>query len=448
LLNVQDVGKVNVVNVDEMNEALLRGELERPGLFPRLEALDDTTTVFRMEIGLEALPEEPGVLFVRGARQYGKSTWLEGAARDTAQRYGPGTAAWLDGDHVRDREHLASELSRYAAAFRTDAAVRRLFVDEITAVDDWEHALKRVIDRGELRRVLVVTTGSRAADLRHGAERLPGRKGKLARTAYLFPPVPYGEFLRAGGDALGERALAAYLLSGGSPVACGELIAHGRIPEWTVESVRDWIFGECARTGRGRRSLLAVMQQLHAHGSSPLGQTRLARDAGLANNTVAAGWLELLADLLCVGASPAWDLTRRRDTPRRPAKSPFVNLLAAAAWAPESPRTPDDFAAMRPERQGVWHEWAVAQELFRRAALRGDADPERVSHWRSPEHEIDFLLAPDELIEVKRGRATALDFAWAGKVFPRARLTVVCATPFEADRVRGVTLDTFLRGEA
>lgn len=44
--------------------------------------------------------------------------------------------------------------------------------------------------------------------------------------------------------------------------------------------------------------------------------------------------------------------------------------------------------------------------------------------------------------------ASALDFAWFAKVFPRAHLTVVCATPFEADRVRGVTLEEFLTEKA
>src|SRR5207249_9932670 len=118
-------------------------------------------------------------------------------------------------------------VARLAAVCGVDAPVRRLFIDEITAVDDWESGLKRVLDRGELRRVLVVTTGSRASDLRHGSERLPGRKGKLARTSYIFPPVSYAEFLRSGGERLGPRALPSYLLSGGSPVACGELIRAG-----------------------------------------------------------------------------------------------------------------------------------------------------------------------------------------------------------------------------
>jgi hypothetical protein len=46
---------------------------------------------------------------------------------------------------------------------------------------------------------------------------------------------------------------------------------------------------------------------------------------------------------------------------------------------------------------------------------------------------------------VKRGRASALDFAWFAKAFPKGRLTVVCATPFRSDRVEGVTLETFLQ---
>jgi predicted AAA+ superfamily ATPase len=433
------------MNVEEVNRALLSGALDMPSLFPRLEALAEAPAVFRLDFGLNELPEEPGLILVRGARQFGKSTWMEGVMRDTAARYGPGSALFLDGDYLRDADHLAAELSRLAGAFRRDAPVRRLFIDEVTAVAGWEQGIKRVLDRGELRRVLIITTGSRAADLRHGAERLPGRKGRLARTSYLFLPVSYPEFMRAGGHALGTRALGSYLLSGGSPLACGELLRSGRLREWVVDAVRDWVQGECARSGRSRRSLVAVMEQLHRHGGTPFGQTKLAREAGLANNTVAAGWIDMLADLLCVGTSPAWDASRRAELPRRPAKFPFVNLLAAGVWAPDAPRSAEDLDRLDPERQGVWYEWAVAQELFRRAALLGNGEPERVPYWQGGDHELDYVLADNRFVEVKRGRATALEFAWFQKVFPRGNLTVVCATPFEADQVVGVTLDAFLR---
>ena len=75
------------------------------------------------------------------------------------------------------------------------------------------------------------------------------------------------------------------------------------------------------------------MNVLVRHAGAPLGQARLARDAGLANNTVAAGYVDLLIDLLCLGECLAWDAGRRVEIARKPAKFPFVNLLAATSHA-------------------------------------------------------------------------------------------------------------------
>src|SRR5439155_14690058 len=114
---------------------------------------------------------------------------------------------------------------------------------------------------------------------------------------------------------------------------------------FAVEMTRDWIFGEFSASGRARSSLLSVLAVLARQGGSPIGQTKLAREAGLANNTVAAGYLELLFDLLCVGESPAWDAQRRAILPRKPAKYPFTNTLVAAAFHPAQLRKPADFAS-------------------------------------------------------------------------------------------------------
>lgn len=181
-----------------------------------------------MEFGLNELPVAPGVLMIRGPRQCGKSTWLEGALRDTIAQYGRGTALYLTGDGIEDEARLGHELERLAGAFARNAPVRRLFIDEI---------------------------------------------------------------------------------SGGSPLACGALIRSGRIPEWVIEAVRDWIEGEVARAGRHRSTLLSIMRELHRHGGRPIGQTKLAKEAGLANNTVAAGWI---ARRPCAGCS-----TRGRWCPER-----------------------------------------------------------------------------------------------------------------------------------
>jgi len=432
------------VNVNEINTHLLEGETEVPGVFPHLDELKKATLVFGFDFGLDELPREEGILSVRGARQLGKSTWLEQQARKTDDQFGPGSALYLNGDEIRGHEALREEIRGLTALFQKNAKVWRLFIDEITAVQDWQIALKRLVDAGELGDVLLVTTGSKATDLRRGVERLPGRKGRLERTSYLFLPISYREVKRVTGSILGPDALTAYIISGGSPVACREIAAYGHVPEYSVASVRDWVYGECAASRRDRSSLLAVMEVIARYGGSSLGQAQLAREAGLANNTVAAGYVELLTDLLCVAPAYAWDVSRKVLNRRRPYKVHFINLFAATAWYPARVRSPRDFAALDPAEQGKWYEWTVAQELWRRAARRGEEVPERLSYWQSKRSELDFVVSPQELIEVKRGPAGPAEFSWFAKVFGSADLTVINPRRFEGRQVRGVTLEDWL----
>lgn len=416
------------------------------GLFPHAEDLKAVPFRFRMSFGLDRLPEEPGVIIIRGPRQYGKSTWLETQLLESVRQFGPGTAFYLNGDEIVDAGQLVEVIRELVPLYRAGAPVRRLFIDEITAVPDWQKALKRLVDSGELRHVLVVTTGSNAADLRHGAERLPGRKGTLHRTTYIFTPVTYAEFRRVCGRALGKDALHAYLLTGGSPIGCAH-IAQGRLPEHVVETVKDWIYGECARAGRDRSSLLAVIESLLRHGGTPSGQAKLAREAGLANNTVAQGYIQLLADLMCLCSSYAWDAARRAKIRRKPCKYHFCNTLVVTAWHPGLVRTVADFNELPPEVKGQWYEWAVAQELWRRAAVAGKELPEEMCHWESDRHALDFVLDASQMLEVKLGTTSPVEFAWFSKVFPKSRLTVICQNRYQTEQITSVSLEDFLLGE-
>lgn len=182
------------MNVGQINQALMQGKIDLPGVLPHLDTLSLAPFRFLVDFGLQKLPTESGILLIRGARQYGKSTWLEQQIFQTIQEFGPGSALYLNGDILTNRDELVSEIRSVTQFFHPKSTVKRLFIDEITAVENWEKALKYVIDAGELRDVLVVTTGSKAADLRHGSERLPGRKGRLARTNYVFTPISYAEF--------------------------------------------------------------------------------------------------------------------------------------------------------------------------------------------------------------------------------------------------------------
>lgn len=48
--------------------------------------------------------------------------------------------------------------------------------------------------------------------------------------------------------------------------------------------------------------------------------------------------------------------------------------------------------------------------------------------------------------EVKRGQASALEFSWFAKQFPRKKLTVINTKSFATNYVDGIDLETFMSG--
>lgn len=432
------------MNVNGINQALLSGISEKQTILPHLELLKSAAFNFKVSFGLDNLPEEPGLILIRGARQHGKSTWLEEQVLKTITSHGPGTALYLNGDLIADAKELRTAVQDIISLYPNQNRIRRLFIDEITAIKDWQKGLKILLDAGELRDILVVTTGSRAADLMRGTERLPGRKGRLEKTQYLFTPVSYAEFKRVCGDQLGSETLNAYCLAGGCPAACSEIAAHGTLPFYIIEMVRDWIFGEFAAAGRSRVSLIHVLENIFRRAGTPIGQYKLAKESGLANNTAAAEYVRLLSELLCVGYGFAWDPRTKTAIPRKPEKYHFINILAAAAFHPTGPRRPSDINMLPPEIRGSWYEWVVAQELWRRAAISGNEMPELLPFWQSKENEIDFVHDGKTFFEVKSGPASPMEFFWFQRSFPGAKLMVINSNRFEAGSIQGITMEDFL----
>ncbi len=431
------------MDIHVINSRLATGELDADQLFPHAQRLQESKYVFDNQFSLVELPTEPGILLIRGARQYGKSTWLELQTLKTINEFGAGSAFYLNGDFISNAEMLSSELEKLALSFSKKVKVKRIFIDEITAIKDWEVILKRLVDNGILRKILVITTGSKATDLRRGAERLPGRKGRLDQTNYLFTPVSYHSFYEQCHKKLKSKTLNAYLISGGSPIACSELATHGYIPEYVIQLVRDWVEGEIAKSGRHRSVLINIMNVLFRFGGAPVGQAKLAREAGVANNTVAQGYIEILNDLGCVIPSYPVDIQKHQLVLRKPCKYHITNLLVAIAYHPAQIRSPADFEALPNEQQGMWYEWLVAQELLRRNAVRGEHLLEPQGFWQSKQHEIDFYDPIDGFIEVKRGKCSALEFAWFAKQCNQ-NLTVINKNHFETDLIVGTDLESFL----
>src|SRR5437867_2989511 len=146
------------MDVNGRNALFAAGEIDRTDLWPKITEFEEQPCSFRFSFGLDRLPKEPGIILIRGPRQYGKSTWLERQLRETVVESGAGSAYFLNGDDVTDSGELEERIAGLVSLFNPKARSKRLFIDEISAVPEWEKSLKRLADRGELRNVLVVTT--------------------------------------------------------------------------------------------------------------------------------------------------------------------------------------------------------------------------------------------------------------------------------------------------
>ncbi len=124
------------MDMREVNAALSAGSISDPGVLPKLDELREQPFVMNTDFGLEELPEAPGLLLIRGARQYGKSTWLQQQIAATIERYGPGSAFYIDGDELRDSVALVDAIRDLLPAYAAKAPVKRLFIDENTAIKD------------------------------------------------------------------------------------------------------------------------------------------------------------------------------------------------------------------------------------------------------------------------------------------------------------------------
>ena len=122
-------------------------------------------------------------------------------------------------------------------------------------------------------------------------------------------------------------------------------------------------------------------------------------------------------------------------------------MLVAVAYHPQRIRNIDDFLALPQTIQAIWYEWLVAQELLRRSAIVGEEILLPLAFWKNQFHEIDFVTLHENFIEVKRGSASALEFAWFVQQFPGKHLTVINSRKMDSKYIHGLSLEDFLLAE-
>lgn len=319
-----------------------------------------------------------------------------------------------------------------------------LFLDEITSVPEWQRAVKVAWDSGLTADDFVLLTASSAHDLKRGAERLPGRRGKghdflqLPMSFRDFCSVTRGvafddealapeEFLTERGHrvatrlmSLTETLMAAfehYLRTGGYPAAVSEFVSSpdDEVSPETVQSLWDVMAGDIAKS---HRSPLAALKLIAAVGAA-LGYTlswlTAARAMGFESPVAAKEYAELLAESFALLTVYYWDIGKRSLEPNKQRKiywmDPLLGRIPQLMIPGSRSASPDGMV-----------ENAAAIGLFRCAAqtlIQANAVPGSIGYWRSTnDREIDFVVpratAPDAErfpVEVKGDNASGLNGA-------------------------------------
>lgn len=228
-----------------------------------------------------------GIYVLRGPRQVGKTTFLKLYMRQLIENgVDPSRIFFLTCDGIGDRFELIETIKAYFQIFSTSPGqIRYLFIDEVTAIEDWQSSIKYLTDIGLLDNCLVILTGSSSYDLKKSSERLPGRRGLGKNLVYM--PITFREFLKSlkvdveakslleilslteeelktylSRYAFVKEYFSKYLQTGGFPKVIDDFFKEGRISEGTKSLYRDFVLGDAEKYLKSRTRVLEILRKL------------------------------------------------------------------------------------------------------------------------------------------------------------------------------------------
>lgn len=325
------------------------------------------------------------VVVVLGARQVGKSTLVQQIA--TVDR----PAALLTLDDQATREAAIDDPTGFVAGLEPPVVI-----DEVQRASDLLLAIKMRVDQHQEAGQFLLTgsanilTAPRIADALTGrAEYLrltPFSQGELLGAPETFALTLFdGRWPQITGSEVGRAAFADRLVTGGYPAASGRSTARrDRFFASYIDTIIDRDLRSIAQV-HDSANVRQLLSALAATSASLLNVDGLARDLGLAANTIRAH-IALLDTLFLIQRAPAWSsnlLSRVVKAPKTYIAD--TGLLCHLIGADERRLANDGAVA------GLVFETFVATELARQIAWQDNAP--RQYHYRDRDgREVDIVL--------------------------------------------------------
>lgn len=378
----------------------------------------------------------PGVVYtLLGPRRVGKSTAVKGKIRELIESgHPPRRVVYYTCDLLESVDELAGlvetvyDEARPGGLLDGPDAPFYIFLDEVSAVQKWQRAIKDLHDTTRLEEDCLVLTSSSVRDLRAGGELLPGRRGRAMDRDRLLLPMSFRAFVAAvdprlllptGGFTPAELVAAAdpqsllhqellrprtreaaeplrawlevYARIGGFPLAVADYLTSDArdILAPTFVELWDVIRGDLNQYHevRDTRLPLKILERLALNTANPVSWSRLAKEASTTVPTVQR-YVDLFRDAYLFVVLQRWD----HGVPALKADKKIYPMDPLIGRLPAAIHDRERFDAALP----VQVEALLAVAFFRYQVTR---DPlaafgvEALSYYRTTRNrEIDFLV--------------------------------------------------------
>lgn len=298
--------------------------------------------------------KEDAILTLRGPRQVGKTTFLKLLIRRLLleKKLPRESIFFYPCDRVKDYDQLYEILNLYLQFTKPRLNSQLyIFLDEISFVYQWQRAIKDLVDKGDLKKVTLLLTGSNILDIKFSSERLPGRRGQILRPDIEMLPLEFEEFLKVIEPDLEKisyeeayslhfpklkKLFEDYLLTGGFLVNINNFYIKKYIPDYLYQMYIDWINGDLHKVGKSENVALKIFERLFIHLSSSVSYYKLARESGVASHLTVHDYLDILEKMFVLFIAEYFSIDQKKVDSKKNRKvyfyDPFIlqSLLVKA----------------------------------------------------------------------------------------------------------------------
>ena len=317
---------------------------------------DNAIVNWRPRIGYTFNFSKDLVYSLRGPRQVGKTTLVK---LQIKQKLDDGISPYnimyyaFDVDTApKDLVNIVKEYLDSTRRLRKDNRCY-IFLDEISAVKDWQRGIKRLWDQGRLKNCTVIATGSNTIDIKMSSEKLPGRRG-TSKDALdkIMLPMKFSEFVSAIDGDIKEhleaynissvsarrmlltsvrdldldmgieqlrpyvptlnRYLNEYLLTGGTPRVVNEYLGSGLIEEDTFRTYLDVILGDLQSLNRNQNMFKQLASSTVKVAGSTSSWRSLQKGTDIGSSTTVASYVDTLQNMFILSVFYQYNTESKR----------------------------------------------------------------------------------------------------------------------------------------